>query len=44
VDSQRHGSRRLEGRISNDPAMDEDWARCVQRIPDGFDPYGDGMF
>ncbi|MGH7484824.1 MAG: hypothetical protein ACREMY_04345 [bacterium] len=30
--------------ISNDPAMDHDWARCVQRILDGFDPYGDGMF
>jgi hypothetical protein len=33
-----------KGDISNDPAMDEDWARCVQRILDGFDPYGDGMF
>jgi hypothetical protein len=24
---------------SNDPAMEEDWRRCVERITEGFDPY-----
>jgi hypothetical protein len=24
-----------------DPAMDEDWDRCVRRVLDGFDPYKD---